>query len=44
MEERAVGRVQKSVYLAYLKAWSSILYWVPITVLLMALAERGLQV
>ena len=43
-EERSVGRVQRSVYLSYLKAWSSVFYWVPIAVLLMAFAERGLQV
>jgi len=39
-----VGRVQNSVYLSYLRAWSSIFYWVPIMVLCLALSERGLQV
>lgn len=43
-EERAVGRVQRSVYYVYIKAWSSAFFWVPITVLVMAFAERGLQV
>lgn len=43
-EERAVGQVQRSVYLAYLKVWSSAFYWVPIAVLISAVLERGLQV
>ncbi|GAX75363.1 hypothetical protein CEUSTIGMA_g2807.t1 [Chlamydomonas eustigma] len=43
-EERAKGRVQRNVYLTYLKSWSTFFYWVPITVLLMAFAERGLQI
>ncbi len=44
MEERAVGRVDRSIYRAYINAWSEVWVLLPITVLLLAFTERGLQV
>ncbi|KAL4446696.1 hypothetical protein ABPG77_007940 [Micractinium sp. CCAP 211/92] len=41
-EERAVGQVDRQVYLAYFRSWSP-LYWIPILVLTLGLTERGLQ-
>jgi hypothetical protein len=43
-EERVVGRVQRSIYIAYLKNWSMFFFVVPASVLAMAISERGLQV
>ncbi|PRW33949.1 ABC transporter isoform A [Chlorella sorokiniana] len=41
-EERAVGQVDRAVYLEYFRAWSP-LFWIPLFVLSLALVERGLQ-
>ncbi|GLC35697.1 hypothetical protein PLESTB_000485000 [Pleodorina starrii] len=43
VEERAKGRVDRSVYAAYLSAWS-VAYLLPVAVVGFALGERGLQV
>ncbi|KAG2450119.1 hypothetical protein HYH02_000222 [Chlamydomonas schloesseri] len=43
VEERAKGRVERSVYSAYLSAWSPY-YILPIAVVFFSLSERGLQV
>ncbi|EFJ52174.1 ABC transporter [Volvox carteri f. nagariensis] len=43
VEERAKGRVERSVYAAYLLAWS-VAYLLPVAVVCFALGERGLQV
>ncbi|GIL72743.1 hypothetical protein Vretimale_4441 [Volvox reticuliferus] len=43
VEERAKGRVERSVYAAYLSAWS-VAYLLPVAVVIFALGERGLQV
>jgi hypothetical protein len=42
-EEREVGRVKRTVYLTYLSAWGP-WFWVPLSVLALALLERSLQV
>ncbi|KAG2442750.1 hypothetical protein HXX76_002831 [Chlamydomonas incerta] len=43
VEERAKGRVERTVYSAYLSAWSPY-YILPIAVVFFSLSERGLQV
>ncbi|GFR41153.1 hypothetical protein Agub_g1817 [Astrephomene gubernaculifera] len=43
VEERAKGRVERFVYGAYLNAWS-VAYLLPLSVVVFALGERGLQV
>lgn len=42
-EERAKGRVEKSVYAAYLAAWS-VAFVLPVAMVFFAFGERGLQV
>jgi hypothetical protein len=42
-EERAVGQVDRAVYTAYFRSWSPA-FWIPATVLTLAMVERGLQV
>jgi hypothetical protein len=44
VEERAVGRVEREIYKAYLSAWSTTLIALPVIVAVMAFGERGLQV
>ena len=41
-EERAVGRVQRSVYWAYIRVWGPLL--LPLAIFLAALSERGVLV
>ncbi|GIL43241.1 hypothetical protein Vafri_1038 [Volvox africanus] len=43
VEDRAKGRVERSVYVAYLSSWS-VAYLLPVAVVAFALGERGLQV
>ena len=42
-EERAVGQVDRAIYTAYFRSWSPA-FWIPATVLTLAMVERGLQV
>ena len=42
-EERAVGQVDRSIYLEYFRSWSPA-FSIPASILALAIIERGLQV
>lgn len=43
-EARAVGHVERSLYLHYFRCWGTRWYWMPLGMLGLALLDKGLQV